>query len=278
MLGASAIEELLARHGLSARRSLGQNFVADPNLIDRIVDLAGVRAGDHVVEVGPGLGSLTVALAATGAHVVAVEKDRALLPALQEVLGARGVEVELHAGDATRLAWPEVLDPRHRWKLVANLPYNVAVPVILDVLADAPMVDELLVMVQREVADRLVATPGGRTIGVPTIKVAWHATAAVVATVPAEVFVPRPRVSSALVALRRRPPPADELDPEVVFELVERAYRQRRKMLRATLGDVVDPASFDRAGVSPTARPEELGVEDWAALARSCAALGGAPA
>lgn len=267
MLGAGDIDRLLERHGLAARRSLGQNFVVDPNLIDRIVSLAGVGPDDHVVEVGPGLGSLTVALAATGATVVAVEKDATLLPALEEVLGERGLEPDLRLADATQLDWGELLDPTLRWKLVANLPYNVAVPVILGVLASAPMIDEQLVMVQREVADRLVATPGGRTIGIPTIKVAWYAAASIVATVPPEVFVPRPRVSSALVQLRRRPPPSEQLAPAQVFTLVERAYGQRRKMLRSTLGAAVAPEAFEAAGVSPTARPEQLGVGDWAALA-----------
>jgi 16S rRNA (adenine1518-N6/adenine1519-N6)-dimethyltransferase len=181
----------------------------------------------------------------------------------------------VHLGDATALDWPELLAGDRRWKLVANLPYNVAVPVIVSVLAGAPMVTELLVMVQREVAERLVASPGGRTIGIPTIKVAWWADASIVGSVPPEVFVPRPRVTSALVAMRRRPPPSELVGPAEVFALAERAYGQRRKMLRSTLGGVVAAEHFAAAGVAPTARPEELGVGDWAALAEAIGSAGG---
>lgn len=268
MLGARAIDELLARHGLGARRSLGQNFVVDPQMIERIVTLARIGEGDHVVEVGPGLGSLTTGLTAVGAEVVALEKDTSLLPALEEVLsGDRRDAVRVVEGDALTVDWAELLAGHDDWVMVANLPYNVAVPIVLSVLAGAPMVRRALVMVQREVAERLVATAGGRTVGIPSIKVAWYASARIVATVPPEVFVPRPRVTSALVELERRPPPCVEVPPDEVFELVDRAYRQRRKMLRSTLGDRVDAATFGRAGVDPTERPEELDVGRWAALA-----------
>ncbi len=272
MLGARAIDELLERHGLGARRSLGQNFVADPQMIGRIVTLARVGVGDHVIEVGPGLGSLTAGLAATGAEVVALEKDGSLLPALAEVLGTSPSErVRVVEGDALTVDWSRLLAGHDDWVLVANLPYNVAVPIVLTVLATAPMVRRGLVMVQREVAERLVAGPGGRTVGIPSIKVAWYASARLVATVPPEVFVPRPRVTSALVELERRPPPRDDVAARDVFELVDRAYRQRRKMLRSTLGDRVAAAAFERAGVDPTARPEELDVARWAALAGAAA-------
>lgn len=273
MLGARAIDELLERHGLGARRSLGQNFVADPQMIDRIVTLARVGAGDRVVEVGPGLGSLTLGLVASGAEVLALEKDATLLPALGEVLGdVAPAAVRVVEGDALRVDWAELLDDQHEWVLVANLPYNVAVPIVLSVLATAPMVRRALVMVQREVAERLVAGPGGRTVGIPSIKVAWYASARIVATVPPEVFVPRPRVTSALVELERRPPPSTEVATADVFELVDLAYRQRRKMLRSTLGSRVDAAAFERAGVDPTERPEQLDVARWAALAGAAAA------
>ncbi|MFZ4518282.1 MAG: 16S rRNA (adenine(1518)-N(6)/adenine(1519)-N(6))-dimethyltransferase RsmA [Microthrixaceae bacterium] len=270
MLGAAEVRELLDRAGLSAKRSLGQNFVADPNTVRRIARLAGVVPGVRVVEVGPGLGSLTLALLDAGAEeVVAVEKDHALASLLPHVLAAHDPEragrVRLVEADALGVSWTDLLGPGP-WVLVANLPYNVAVPVLLRVLATAPEVDHLVVMVQKEVADRLVATPGGRAIGVPTVKVAWYGTARTVAVVGPEVFVPRPRVDSAVVEVRRREPPRSG-DPAPVFALVERAYRQRRKMLRATLGGVVDPAAFAAAGVEPTARPEELGVDDWVALA-----------
>ena len=296
MLGTSEVRALLDRHGLSARRSLGQNFVADPNTVRRIVRLAGVGSGDRVVEVGPGLGSLTLALAGAGAQVLAVEKDADLVPVLEEVLGgsASTGPVAVGAGrvrvvpaDALTVDWPGLLaagldgsgdgPAPVRWTLVANLPYNVAVPVIMGVLQGAAAVDRLVVMVQKEVADRLVATPGGRTIGIPTIKVAWYGGARVLATVPPEVFVPRPRVMSAVVGIDRRPPPSTEVGPSDVFPLVERAYHQRRKMLRSTLGAVVPAGAFDRAGIGPTARPEELGVLEWARLAGAVRELAGEP-
>ncbi len=234
----------------------------------RIARLAGVGPGDHVVEVGPGLGSLTLALADTGAEVLAVEKDAALVPVLHEVLEAHGAgAVRVVEADALGVDWPELLGPVGPWVLVANLPYNVAVPIIMSVLEHATGVERLVVMVQKEVADRLVATPGGRTVGIPSMRVAWYAEAELLGTVPPEVFVPRPRVTSALVGMTRRPPPTDALGPDEVFPLVETAYRQRRKMLRSTLGGRVAPAAFEAADIAPTARPEELGVGQWAALA-----------
>ena len=271
MLGAREVGDLLSAHGLDARRSLGQNFVADPNTVRHIVRLAGVGAGDAVIEIGPGLGSLTLALAEVGASVTSLEKDRTLLPVLDEVLAANDVgDVEVVEGDALEVDWVALLGSRRR-TLVANLPYNVAVPVVLRVLAEAPMVERLVVMVQREVAERIVATPVGRVIGIPSIKVAWYGSARMLATVPPEVFVPRPRVQSAVIGIDRHAPPSDVVGPAEVFPLVETAYRQRRKMLRSTIGALVDPSAFEAAGIRPTSRPEELAVEDWARLAEASA-------
>jgi 16S rRNA (adenine1518-N6/adenine1519-N6)-dimethyltransferase len=275
VLGLGEIRDLLERHGLEARRSLGQNFVADPNTVSHIARLAAVGPADRVVEVGPGLGSLTLALAATGAEVVAVEKDRTLVPVLHEVLadavaagddGAGGVRVV--DGDALAVDWTDLLGD-HLWVLVANLPYNVAVPVIMRVLAEAPQVRRLVVMVQLEVAERLCAEPGDRTIGIPTIKVAWYASARILTTVPPEVFVPRPRVQSAVVGIDRRGAPSTVVGPDRVFPLVEAAYRQRRKMLRSTLGRRLDPSVFEAAGIDPQLRPERLGLDDWVRLAEA---------
>ncbi|CAN5631337.1 16S rRNA (adenine(1518)-N(6)/adenine(1519)-N(6))-dimethyltransferaseRsmA [soil metagenome] len=270
MLGATEINELLGRHGLDARKSLGQNFVADPNIVMKIARLAKVGPGDHVVEIGPGLGALTLALVDTGADVLAVEKDESLLPVLAEVLASRRAsEVTVVPGDALELDWQELLHAADTWALVANLPYNVAVPLIMGVLERAPMVQRMVVMVQSEVAERLVAGPGGRTIGIPSIRLAWFASAELLGTVPPEVFVPRPRVTSALVGITRRPIPTGRVTESQVMDLVARAYRQRRKMLRSTLGPVVSVDAFERAGVAPTARPEELDVGDWARLAEA---------
>jgi len=270
VLGPDDVRAVLRRHGLDPRRSLGENFVVVPATVEGIAELAGAGPGDHIVEIGPGLGSLTLALHATGASVLAVEKDRTLVPVLRDVLDDRGAQdVEVVLADALEVDWRELLGSRDpgTWKLVANLPYNVAVPLVMGVLVGAPMVDRLVVMVQREVAERLAAGPGGRVVGVPSIKVAWYAHAEVLRLVPPEVFVPRPRVESAVIAITRRPPPSTAVGPDQVFPLVERAYQQRRKMLRATLGGLLDAADFERAGVAPTARPEELDVADWAALA-----------
>jgi 16S rRNA (adenine1518-N6/adenine1519-N6)-dimethyltransferase len=272
LLVESEVRAVLRRHGLDARRSLGQNFVVDPATVERIARHAGVGPGSDVVEIGPGLGSLTLALHDTGARVLAVEKDRSLLPVLDEVLTQRGASsVEVVNADGLTVDWSELLGSRSRgeWALAANLPYNVAVPLVMGVLSSAPMVQRLVVMVQREVAERIVATPGGRVVGVPSIKVAWYAAAELLEVVPPEVFVPRPRIDSAVIRIVRRPAPSLAVRAPEVFQLVETAYRQRRKMLRSTLGGSVSAEQFERSGIAPTARPEELGVEEWATLAEA---------
>jgi 16S rRNA (adenine1518-N6/adenine1519-N6)-dimethyltransferase len=261
------VRDLLADHGLSPSRALGQNFVADPNTVRRIARLAGVGPGDRVVEVGPGLGSLTVALAETGAEVTAVELDRHLLPVLRSVVEPLGVRVV--EGDAMALDWDEVLGGEDRWALVANLPYNVATPLVLDLLARVPQIDRMLVMVQREVGERLAAGPGSKAYGIPSVKVAYRAVAEVVGRVPPTVFIPQPRVESALVRLRRLPEAPVDTDPERLFRLVEAGFGQRRKMLRRSLASLVDPSAFERAGVRPDARAEELRLDDWARLANA---------
>jgi 16S rRNA (adenine1518-N6/adenine1519-N6)-dimethyltransferase len=266
------VRDLLAENRLSPSRALGQNFVADPNTVRRIARLAGVGPGDRVVEVGAGLGSLTVALAETGADVTAVEVDRHLLPVLRSVVEPLGVRVV--EGDAMTLDWDVVLDGDvagggDRWALVANLPYNVATPLVLDLLARVPAIDRMLVMVQREVGERLAAGPGTKAYGIPSVKVAYWAEAEVVGRVPPTVFLPQPRVESALVRLRRLPEPPVDSDPERLFRLVEVAFGQRRKMLRRSLASLADPAAFGRAGVRPDARPEQLSLDDWDRLANA---------
>jgi 16S rRNA (adenine1518-N6/adenine1519-N6)-dimethyltransferase len=262
------VRELLAEHDLAPSRALGQNFVADPNTVRRIAALAEVGPGDHVVEVGAGLGSLTVALAETGAEVTAVETDRHLLPALREVVGPAGVRIV--PGDARKLDWDALLAGADRWHLVANLPYNIATPLVLDLLEQAPAIERMLVMVQREVGERLAARVGDAAYGIPSVKVAWWADAEVVGRVPATVFVPQPRVESALVRLVRhgKPPVDADVDRAAVFRLVDAGFGQRRKMLRRSLAGSVDAAGFAAAGVRPEARAEELAPDDWARLAR----------
>jgi 16S rRNA (adenine1518-N6/adenine1519-N6)-dimethyltransferase len=269
------IEELLASHGVEPRRGLGQNFVADPNTVRRIARLAAVGPGDRVVEVGPGLGSLTLALAETGAQIVAVEADARLVPLLCGVLAEAGVasSVRVETADALEADWGSLLEGTG-WVLVANLPYNVAATVVIHVLDEVPAVGRLLVMVQREVGERLAATPGSSAWGIPSVKVAYHATARVVAAVPRSVFIPRPRVDSVLVEIRRRPEPATDAPPGPMFSLVRTAFGQRRKMLRRSLAGVVPPDAFAAAGIDPTRRPEELGVEDWGRLTRAWGGTG----
>ena len=267
------VADLLDRHGLRPSRALGQNFVADPNTVRRIARLAEVGPGDHVVEVGPGLGSLTLALLETGADVVAVEADRHLLPALEEATG--GAEfaagsLRIVVSDAMRTDWRTVLHGSSSWVLVANLPYNIATPLIADLLDGVPEVVRMLVMVQAEVGERLAAGPGDDAYGAVSVKVAYWATASIAGRVPASVFVPRPKVESVLVDIRRRSSPAvpaDVAEASWLFELVRAGFAHRRKMLRGALAGLVPPEAFDLAGVRPEARAEELGVEDWGRLA-----------
>ncbi len=264
LLTRTQVTELLDRHGLTPSRALGQNFVVDPNTVRRIARLADVGAGDAVVEIGAGLGSLTLALVATGAHITAVEMDRHLLPALREVVEPSGVRVV--AGDAMRMDWDDVLQSHPTWVLVANLPYNVATPLVLDLLDTVAPIQRMLVMVQREVGERLAAVPGSGAYGIPSVKVAYWASAKVVGRVGPDVFLPRPRVDSVLVDIRRLPEPVTSADPERLFTLVRTGFGQRRKMLRRSLAGLVSPEAFAVAGVRPEARAEELSVTDWGRL------------
>lgn len=263
------IGALLARIDRGPRQSLGQNFVADANTVRRIVRLAGVGPGDPVVEIGAGLGSLTLALAEAGALVTAVEIDGDLLPLLVEQVGPLGVRV-VHA-DAMTLDWNAALDEwgLERAALVANLPYNVATPLVCDLLDNVPRLDRMLVMVQREVAERLAATPGTAASGIPSVKVAYWAEARVVGHVPASVFVPPPKVESSLVEIVRRPAPAVDADAATLFALVRAGFGQRRKMLRRSLAEFVTGEQFIAAGVAPDARAEQLTLAEWGALARA---------
>jgi 16S rRNA (adenine1518-N6/adenine1519-N6)-dimethyltransferase len=265
----STIAALLARIERRPRQSLGQNFVADANTVRRIVRLAGVEAGDSVVEIGGGLGSLTLALAEVGAFVTAVEIDGDLVPLLREQVEPLGVRV-VHA-DAMDLDWNQAFDTWgiERASLVANLPYNISTPLICDLLDAVPRIDRMLVMVQREVAERLVARAGSATYGIPSVKVAYWAESKIVGHVPASVFVPQPKVESSLVQIVRRPAPAVDADADVLFSLVRTGFGQRRKMLRRSLVALVSAEQFAMAGVAPDARAEELSVQEWGALARA---------
>lgn len=267
-MGAARIRALLDEFDLAPSRALGQNFVVDPNTVRRIASLARLQPGDHVLEIGPGLGSLTLALAELGAHVTAVEVDRHLVPALLSVVEEISPPVTVVHDDALEIDLVALLESSPSWRLAANLPYNVGTTILLRILEEAPTVRGGVVLVQREVAERLAAGPGDPAYGIPSVKTAWWADATVVGKVPPTVFHPRPRVDSALVAIERRDPPGDETLRAKVFSLVDTAFGQRRKMLRKSLTAVVDDLTFEAAAVAPTARPEDLSLADWVRLAR----------
>jgi len=259
------IQAMLRSHGIAPSRALGQNFVADPNTVRRIARVAEIVPGQPVIEIGPGLGSLTVALVEAGAQVTAVELDRHIVPVLRENVEPLGVTVI--EADAMAADWGTILAGHDEWALVANLPYNVATPLVLDLLDDVPVIRTMLVMVQREVGERLAAAVGDKAYGIPSVKVAYWARASLAGRVPASVFVPQPKVESVLVRISRREQPAVEADPERLFRLVRAGFGQRRKMLRRSLHDLVTDEAFAAAGVRPEARAEELDVEAWGRLA-----------
>jgi len=270
------VRELLAAHGCRPSRALGQHFLADPNLARKIVRLADVSPGEQVVEIGPGIGSLTVALAEAGAHCVALELDRHLLPILAEVLADGGHEgnVEVVAGDAMTADF-RALTAGGAWVCVSNLPYNLATPMVARLLEEFPEMERALVMVQQEVGERLVAGPRTKAYGAVSLKVAYYAEARIAGTVAATVFVPPPRVASVLVRLDRRAvPPVDVPSPDALFALVRAGFAQRRKTLRRALA----PALGDRtdrvlaaAGVAGETRAEALTLDDWARVCREAA-------
>ena len=274
-LSGADVRRLLDQHGLAPSRARGQNFVVDPNTVRRIARLAEVGPGDRVVEIGAGLGSLTLALAETGAAVTAIEVDERLVPPLRSVVEPVGATVV--EGDALRLDWNAVL-VGGPWILVANLPYNVATPLVADLLDGVPAIRRMLVMVQREVGERLAAGPGDEAYGAVSVKVAYWARARVVGRVPPTVFHPVPNVESALVRIERRDEPAvgPEVDPAWLFRIVTAGFGQRRKMLRRSLATLVAPDAFEAAGIRPEARAEELSVTDWGRLA-ACTSSGRPP-
>ncbi len=261
----SQTSELLERFGLAPRRSLGQNFVVEPETVRRIATLAAVSSDDYVVEIGAGLGALTMALAETGANVTAVEIDAGLLAVLRENT-ARYHNVRVVQEDAMQLDWKQLLAASPHWTVVANLPYNVATPLVADLLDDVPQVQRLLVMVQKEVAQRFVAQPDSEAFGAVSVKVGYWATARIVGEVSAAVFLPRPRVASSLVEITRRASPVVPAPFAEMFTLVRRGFATRRKMLRRALDGVVVAADFEVSGVDPQARAEQLSLDDWSRL------------
>jgi 16S rRNA (adenine1518-N6/adenine1519-N6)-dimethyltransferase len=280
LLGAGDVRGIAGRLEVRPTKKLGQNFVVEQGSVRRIAALAGVRPGDVILEVGPGLGSLTLALleaaaAAGDARLVAVEIDPVLAAELPETIADRAPEfaglVDVLAADALAVGEAEVGRPT---ALAANLPYNVAVPVLLNLLAALPSLERGIVMVQAEVADRMCAGPGGRVYGAPSAKLAWYASARLAGTVPRGVFWPVPNVDSKLVAFTRHDPPSTSASRAEVFAVIDAAFGQRRKTLRAALGGWAgSPAAAERllraAGVDPGARGESLPVADFARIAQA---------
>ncbi len=275
LLGASEIRRLAAELDVTPTKKLGQNFVVDANTVRRIVQIARVDEGDRVVEVGPGLGSLTLAILEAGASVTAVEIDHRLAARLPETARTHGVaDGALTVVDADALRVTELPgDPR---VLVANLPYNVSVPVLLHLLEHFAGLERGVVMVQAEVGERLAAPPGSKVYGAPSVKAAWYGTWRLGGMVSRQVFWPVPNVDSVLVAFERdaRPRGSDD-DRRAVFAIVDAAFQQRRKMLRQALATVLGGTATDAtailiaAGVAPTARGEELGIDEFERIARA---------
>jgi 16S rRNA (adenine1518-N6/adenine1519-N6)-dimethyltransferase len=272
-LGPAAVREIAGRLGVRPAKRLGQNFVIDRGTVRRIVTLAGLRPGDVVLEVGPGFGSLTLGLLPAARRVVAVEVDPVLAGELPRTVATRAPglagRLEVVTADAARITGLPGEPPS---ALVANLPYNVAVPVVLHLLATFGSLAHGLVMVQAEVADRMTAPPGNRVYGVPSVKLAWYASARRAGAVARTVFWPVPNVDSGLVAFTRHPPPVAAANRDEVFAVVDAAFAQRRKTLRASLARWAGSAAqaervLKAAGVDPGARGESLTVDDFAHIA-----------
>jgi len=272
LLGPAEIRDLAALLDIQPTKKLGQNFVIDANTVRRIVKSAGVVGGETVVEIGPGLGSLTLGLLETGARVVAVEIDNRLAAQLPITVGELQPDAELQVVQADAMKVIEL--PLEPTVLVANLPYNISVPVLLHFLEHFPALQRGLVMVQAEVGQRLAATPGSKVYGAPSVKAAWYGDWRTSGLVSRQVFWPVPNVDSILVGFERHEQPGTEAERLATFELIDAAFQQRRKMLRQALSVVLGDsatasARLEAAGLAPTARGEELTVTDFLAIARS---------
>ena len=270
VVGKSDLKDMMEKHDLRPSKSLGQNFVVDPNTILKIIRAANIEKGEQILEIGPGLGSLTSQLSATS-KVVAIELDRYLVPALEEVLDHFGKRenVEIVQEDAMKIDWQEFFAQRQGvWKMVANLPYNIATPLLVTLLENAPEIQAIYVMVQLEVGERFAASPRSKAYGIPSVKAQYWAETKVLGKVSPNVFLPVPKVDSAILQIIRKPSP-----PEVNYanfsRLIQTAFQHRRKMIRKSLNTLVPLANFSIAELSPQARPEELSVTDWVKLAKT---------
>ena len=275
LLGAAEIRQLAAELEVTPTKKLGQNFVVDGNTVRRIVQVAAPDVSDHVVEIGPGLGSLTLAILDTGARVTAVEIDHRLAARLGQTAQQHGVASgALTVIDADAMRVTEL--PEAPSVLLANLPYNISVPVLLHFMENFATIGRGVVMVQAEVGERLVAPPGSKTYGSPSVKAAWYGSWRSAGMVSRQVFWPVPNVDSILVAWQRAATPrGSEAERRRTFEIVDAAFGQRRKMLRQALSGLIPDTSavLESAGVDPTLRGEQLGVDQFQAIARQAAQI-----
>ena len=268
LLGASEIRELAAKLELNPSKGLGQNFVIDGNVCQRIVRQVEISKNDVVLEIGPGLGSLTLAILETGAPLIAVEIDQRLAKQLPETVAAHNSDADLTVVNQDALDVKEL--PKNPTVLVANLPYNVSVPVLLNLLERFPTLREGVVMVQAEVADRLAAEPGNKDYGVPSLKAAWWADLELAGSISRSIFWPVPNVDSKLVFFKRHEPLGDDVFRVKVFALIDAAFSQRRKMIRSAMSSVLGvnaESIIKSAGIDPTLRGEALDISAYIAIA-----------
>ncbi len=270
VLGKNDLKHIMEQYDLRPSKSLGQNFVIDPNTILKIIRATNIERGDQILEIGPGLGSLTTQLSNNN-KVVAIELDRYLIPALEEVLLQYGQRenVEIIQEDAMKIDWKAFFETRSgTWKMVANLPYNIATPLLIILLENAPQLQEICVMVQLEVAERFAASPKSKAYGIPSVKAQYWSQAKVLGKISPNVFLPVPKVDSAILQIRRKSSPA-EVNYANFSRLIQTAFQHRRKMLRKSLNMLVPLDNFTIAEISPQARPEELSVNDWVQLSKT---------
>ena len=270
------VKNLLLKYEIHPKKSLGQNFVVEPNTIRQIIKLADLGPADFVIEVGPGLGSLTLALLESCEHVTAVEVDDVLVNILKEVTGEQTEnKLRIIHEDVMKLNLKQVLEERsNHWNLVANLPYNIAVPMICDFLEKAPLISKMTVMVQREVAERMIAKVGDKAYGLPSVKIEYFAEAKIIADIPPTVFIPKPRVESSIVQIVRRDNPIISEDYEILFSLIKSAFRHRRKMLRSSLKGILSTDDFTATEIDPTKRAENLTLKEWELLTKQIVSRG----
>ena len=270
------VKNLLLKYEIHPKKSLGQNFVVEPNTIRQIIKLADLDPEDFVLEVGSGLGSLTLALLESCKHVTAIEVDDVLVNILKETTGNQAEnKLRIIHADVMKLDLQQVLEQKNsQWNLVANLPYNIAVPMICDFLESTSLISKMTVMVQREVAERMVAKVGEKAYGLPSVKIEYFAEAKIIADIPPTVFLPKPRVESSIVQIVRRKNTMISENYEVLFSLIKSAFRHRRKMLRSSLKGILSTDDFALTEIDPTKRAENLVLKEWELLAKQIVSRG----